>query len=216
MTTAEFIKILQDADPSGTAHVRMSGGVPIHAEHKPGYWDGPYQYIDKEGNWVYSSRDSKVDISCTDIDDFVYDMFDTYKNPTWEEVKSKFKFELTYSIPEQRKEREDCILNQAKEAYDSAMSMYNCNKDKGESRAISRSSEGWAWFQNKLVDDETIKPNMHHYYTWKVYDKPTLFGLIQKEQSSNPYNVEAVFKSGLFERLDNNKLPGYYEWVLKK
>ena len=40
-------------------------------------------------------------------------------------------------------------------------------------------------------------------------------GLIKKEQSSNVHNVEAVLKSGLFERVDNNKMPGYYEWIKK-
>ena len=50
MKTSEFIKMLQEADPSGEAHVRMYGGVPKFAELKPGYWDGPYSYIDEEGN----------------------------------------------------------------------------------------------------------------------------------------------------------------------
>lgn len=216
MTTGEFIKMLQDADPDGSAHIRMSGGVPKGAELKAGYWDGPYHYIDDEGNWVYSSKGLKVDIWCEEIDDFVSDMLDTYDKPSWEDVKKKFKFELTYSIPEQRKEREDGILARAKEAYDSTIDMYNRFREEGEKRALKRASEGWTWFQNKLVDDETLKPNMHHYYTWKVYEKSSFLGLIKKEESSNPHNVEAVFKSGLFERLDNNKMPGYYEWVLKK
>lgn len=216
MTTSEFIKILQKADPDGSAHVRMSGGIPIFAELKPGYWDGPYHYLDKDGNWVYSSRGSKVDIWCQEIDDFVHEMVDTYNTPTWEEVKSKFKFELTYSNPEQRKEREDGILKQAKESYDSSVEMHNRFKDEGIERAVKRTNEGWTWFQNKLVDDDTVKPNMHYYYTWKVYDKPSFLGLIKKEQGSNLHNVEAVLKSGLFEKLDNDVMPGYYQWILKK
>lgn len=215
MTTKEFIEMLQKADPDGTSHIRMSGGIPIFAELKPGYWDGPYQYIDKEGNWVYSSKGSKVDIYCEEIYDFVSNMIETYEVPTWEEVESKFKFELSYSIPEQRTERENRILKEAKEAYDSSLDMHKRFKEEGEERALKRAAEGWTWFQNKLVDDETLKPNMHYYYTWKVYDKPEYFGLVKKEQGSNPYNVEAVFKSGLFERIDNNKMPGYYQWILK-
>lgn len=212
MTTAEFIKMLQEADPDGTSHVRMYGGVPIFADAKPGYWDGPYHYIDEEGNWVYSSEGTKVDIWCKEIDDFVSEMMDTYNIPSWEEVKSKFKFKLTYASSE---ERENAILKQAKEAYDSSVEMYSRFRKEGEERALKRASEGWTWFQNKLVDDETLKPNNHHYYTWKIYE-PSLLGLAKKEEGSNPYNVEAVMKSGLFERLDNNKMPGYYEWVLKK
>ena len=48
MTTSQFIKMLQEADPSGEAHIRMDGGIPLFAELKPGYWDGPYEYIDEE------------------------------------------------------------------------------------------------------------------------------------------------------------------------
>jgi hypothetical protein len=58
MTTKEFIKILQDADPSGEAHIRMEGGIPMYAELKAGYWDGPYAYIE-DGKYVYSAEGSK-------------------------------------------------------------------------------------------------------------------------------------------------------------
>lgn len=71
MTTSEFIEILKKADPSGEAHIRMEGGIPLFAELKPGYWDGPYSYIDKDDNYVYTSAGSKVDIYCVDIWDFV-------------------------------------------------------------------------------------------------------------------------------------------------
>ena len=29
-------------------------------------------------------------------------------------------------------------------------------------------------------------------------------------------DTEGLLKSGLFEKIDNNKLDGYYEWILKK
>nr|QBM02768.1 hypothetical protein [uncultured archaeon] len=214
MTTSQFIKMLQDADPSGIAHIRMSGGVPKYAELKPGYWDGPYQYIDDDGNWVYSSMNNKVDIWTEEIEDYIGEMLDTYNTPPWDEIKKKFKFELT-SSPELNKEREDKILKEAKSAYDDLVEIYKRFREEGEARAIKNANDGWTWFQNKLVDDNTIESNQHHYYTWKIYDKPTLMGLIKKEQSSNSHNVEAVYKSGLFERVDNNKMPGYYEWIKK-
>ena len=97
MTTKEFIKMLQDADPSGDAHIRMSGGVPRYAELKPGYWDGPYSYIDGDGNWVYSSMNNKVDIWTEEIDDYVGDMCDTYDTPPWEDIKKKFKLKMRLS-----------------------------------------------------------------------------------------------------------------------
>jgi len=207
MTTKEFIKMLQDADPSGNAHVRMSGGIPIWAEHKEGYWDGPYSYIDEDGKWVYSTKGSKVDICTYEIDDFVFEKVSTHNIPTWEDVASKFKFELSYSNKEQRDEKEIHILEEAREAYDSAVAMHKKFENDGIARAIERSNKGWKWFQNKLVDDKTIKPNLHHFYTWFVLDENG------KEEWSNLHNVEAVYKSGLFERLDNSIKPGYYQWV---
>jgi hypothetical protein len=38
---------------------------------------------------------------------------------------------------------------------------------------------------------------------------------IQKKYSA-VYNVEGVYKSDLFERIDNNLKEGYYQWILKK
>lgn len=209
MTTSEFIKMLQEADPSGSAHIRMEGGIPVFAEHKAGYWDGPYSYIDEEGNYVYSTQGSKVDIHCRDVDEFVEHHFNIHDPNNWEKIQSKFKFELSYSIPEQRKEREDIILNSAKKSWEEYYEIYKEMFDEQVDKSIENSKNGWTWFQNKEVENKELKPNMHHYYTWKIYDKNGV------EQSSNPYNTQGVYKSNFFERLDNDKMPGYYQWILK-
>lgn len=209
MTTGEFIKMLQEADPSGTAHIRMSGGIPMSVELKPGYWDGPYSYIDEDENWVHTTSGQKVDIWCTEVDDFVSDKIDTYNRPSWEDIKNKFKFELSYSFQDHRIERENYILKQAKKAYDEAIELHEKFRVDGEKRALENSEKGWRWFQNKEVDNKDLRPNPHHYYTWIVLDETG------KNQGSNLSNVESVYKSGLFERLDNESMPGYYEWVIK-
>lgn len=210
MTTKEFIKMLQEADPSGEAHIRMDGGMPWFAELKPGYWDGPYSYKDEDGNYVYSSKGEKVDLYCMGIDEFVEHHFNLFEKDNWEKIKSKFKFELTYSIPEQRKEREDNIIKHAKEVWDRMYEIHHKFFEEEKTVSIERAHKGWTWFQNKLVDAPAPESNMHHYYTWKIYDENG------KEEGSNVYNTQGVYKSGLFERLDNNKKLGYYEWVLKK
>jgi hypothetical protein len=206
MKTKEFIKMLQEADPSGEAHIRMEGGIPRFAELKPGYWDGPYSYLDEDGNWVYSSEGDKVDIHCFDRYDYVSEMFTTYSIPTWGEVRSKFKFRLGYS---DNSEREENSLTDAKEAFEHSTEMYQGFKVEEEELALSRSEKGWTWFQNKLVDDPTIRPNIHHYYTWIVLDETG------KDQGSNLHNVQPVYKSGLFERHDNGVKEGYYQWIKK-
>jgi hypothetical protein len=125
MTTSEFIKMLQEADPSGQAHIRMEGGIPIFAELKEGYWDGPYSYIDADGNYVYSSAGMKVDIHCRDIDGFVDYHFDLFEENNWENIKKMFKFELGgYAIASQRNERAERIINHAKEAWDRYYEMH--------------------------------------------------------------------------------------------
>ena len=210
MKTKEFIKILQDADPSGEAHIRMSGGIPSHAVLKEGYWDGPYSYIDEDSNYVYTTQGMKVDIHCTEIDDFVEEHVNIHNPNNWEEIRDKFKFDLTYAIKEQRDERSGRVLDNAREAFDMITGIRKTMLSESEVRAINNAKKGVRFFQNKLVDDETLRPNLHHYYTWEIIDTNN------KRIGSNPYHVEGVSKTGNFERLDNNVKEGYYEWVLKE
>lgn len=209
MTTAEFIKMLQEADPSGQAHIRMDGGIPKSAELKEGYWDGPYSYLDVEGRWVYSSEGAKVDIYTTDIEDFTIKGFNAYNIPEWEEIKKKFIFKLgSYISDENRSQRERSILEQAKESYDWSKKFYMEMRERIEGDAIERANKGWTWFQNKEVDSN-IKPNPHVYYTWIVLDENG------KNLGSCLDHVQAVYSSGLFERHDNGLKKGYYQWIKK-
>jgi len=203
MTTSEFIEILKKADPSGDAHIRMEGGIPLFAELKPGYWDGPYSYIDKDDNYVYTSAGSKVDIYCVDIWDFVERNMN--RNTKWEEIEKKFKFELTYSIKEHRDERANSILKQAKEAYSDIMEILTSSYNRSLEEMIKNAEKGWKWFQNKDVDKNEV-PNMHKYYTWKIFDENG------KEQGSNIHMTESIQDSGLWSKLESNEIPGYYEW----
>jgi hypothetical protein len=213
MTTGEFIKLLQKEDPDGTAHLRMSGGIPKYVVHKEGYYDGPYSYFDKEGNWVYSIQGSKVDVYCEDIEGFVSNKLDTYQIPTWESIKEKFKFELGgYSVESQRNERAEGILKQAKEAYDDMLAVYEGFQDRYEKIAVERANAGWKFYQDMEVDNPDIHPNLHHYYTWLIYDENGKF----KGEGSCVADTQAVYKSGLFERKASELVHGYYEWTLKK
>ena len=62
--------------------------------------------------------------------------------------------------------------------------------------------------ENKDVDKNEI-PNMHYYYTWKIFDENGI------GQGSNVHQTESIQKSGLWEKLDNRVKKGYYQWVLK-
>lgn len=210
MKTKDFIKMLQDADPDGEGHVRMSGGIPTFAEAKPGYYDGPYTYIDDDGNYVYSTKGYKVDVFCQEIEEFVEDLV-SHKDVKWEDIESKFKFELTYSMPEQRKQREDVIINSAKKFYHEMIDIHTRSFDRGLKEMLENAEKGWKWYQNKLVDSEDIKERaMHHHYTWKIFDENG------KSQGSNIWMTQSVKESGKWERLDNNEIEGYYQWILIK
>jgi len=105
MTTKEFIKMLQDADPTGESHVRMYGGVPIGAARIPGYYDGNYAYIDEDNNYVSTMKGDKVDIYYTDSLDIISNNYDDdkTKEENWEIIKSKFIFDLGPDITDREK-----------------------------------------------------------------------------------------------------------------
>ena len=198
MKTKDFIKMLNEADPSGESHIRMEGGIPVCAELKPGYWDGPYTYTDEEGNYVTSSQGSKVDIHCMDIDDFIESNY--RDNIEWEEIESKFKFDLTWSNKDQRDEKANSILKKAKESYLETKNINDSLYNQALGEMIKNAENGWEWFQDKEAES---------YYTWKIFTK---WG---KKESSNIWNTRCIQKSGLWEKLDNNKVHGYYQWIYK-
>jgi len=204
MKTKDFIKMLQKEDPSGESHIRMSGGIPIGCEGKAGYWDGPYEYIDEDGNYVYTTQGGKVDIYTLDIFDFVGRQIDRRNTPSWDEVKAKFKFDLTYSIPEHREERTNLILKEAEEAYHDIIQIKKQNYERTLAEMEENAIKGWKWFQNKLVDTEG---GYHHYYTWKIIDETG------RELGSNVYYTESIQLSGKWNKQDSDTKPGYYEWV---
>ena len=72
MTTTKLIELLKEADPDGTAHVRIPGGTIFNVELKEGYWDGPYSYVE-DGKFIISTKEFKVDIIPHDYDDWIYD-----------------------------------------------------------------------------------------------------------------------------------------------
>ncbi len=205
MTTKQFIDMLQKADPKGEGHLRMPGGVPKFAEPKEGYWDGPYQYIDEEGNFVTSISGYKVDIHCVDIEDYASDLADREEYQKWEDVEHHFKFELGgYSNKNQRNEKIQSYIERARSSWEEMRGIQKTMKDRALTEMLSNAEKGWKWFQDKKVDTEGGR---HHYYSWKVYDEKG------KERGSNVWNTESVQKSGQWEKLDNGVKEGYYQWV---
>lgn len=206
MTTKQLIKLLKEADPSGESHIRMDGGIPLYVISKPGYWDGPYSYIDEFGNWVESKQGTKVDIYTLDIWDFVEGKLDDNPNITFEEIKQMIKFDMGNSKT-YKELRVDPLLDKAKAAYDEIKEIEDKIYQKSLEDMIENAKKGWTWFQDKRIDSDD--PSMHYYYTWKIYDENL------EEQGSCVNNTQSIQKSGLWERLDNGVKSGYYQWIFK-
>lgn len=158
MKTSEFIKLLQDADPSGETHIRLDGGIPYYVEPKPGYYDGPYSYLDDDGNWVYTTQGDKIDIYCyepEDIAEKVLYQWNEYTEGTddlWDKVKAKFKFRLTYAIEEHRKEREDAFLKPVKQFLDDMIPFHKKQADYWYKETTKAVEDGYRFFKKYKGD----------------------------------------------------------------
>ena len=79
MKTKELIEMLKEADPSGECHVRIEGLSPSCCVRKPGYWDGPYQYVEDD-TLVFSTKGEKVDIYLLETFDWVGRHLDDWRD----------------------------------------------------------------------------------------------------------------------------------------
>jgi hypothetical protein len=205
MKTKDLIKILQEEDPSGESHVRIGDGNPIFfAGGKPGYWDGPYNYLEKgedgKFTWVASTEGHKVDIYTMDLFDFA----ERFQGD-WEEMKKHIRVEYTYLDDD---ERAKSFMKKAEKECKEYKDMRDAHYKDGYEEMVKNAEKGWKWFQDKKVD-RNEKPNLHKYYTWKIYNEKG------KKEGSCIHNVESIIKSGDWEKLDNKKKRGYYQWIYK-
>jgi hypothetical protein len=203
MKTKELIKLLQEADPNGESYVRIDGGIPVCVELKPGYYDGSYSYYDENKKYCISRMGSKVDIHTTAIFDYVVDNMGSFpNNKSIEEVLDKFNFYLSENEEQNNKEKERYV-QQIINAYNENIKMDENLYEEALANMYANALNGWTWFQNKLVD--TIGKE-HHFYTWLIYNEN------EKKIGSCINNTESIVTSGLWEKVDNNKIEGYYEW----
>jgi hypothetical protein len=203
MTTSEFIKMLQDADPSGTAHIRIDGDIPYAAVLKQGYWDGPYSYL-KDGKWVYSTKNSKVDIYSISKEDIVSEVLDEW-NPfkesdegLWEKVESKFIFELTYVHTEDRIKN---FMKPVKEFYDDWVKFRKSSWEKHLDDVVALHERGCKFLRKKETQNKW-------YYGWKFINEnnPKDVGC------ANLATTYPILESGKFKEIEYDN--EYYEYIL--
>jgi len=197
MKTSEFIKLLQEADPSGEAHLRMGAGIPSYVQLKEGYWDGPYSYLNENGDYVNSMKGMKVDVYFTETEDIIEreleDNWNPYLDPIdglWERVKEKFKFEYTYSIKAQAEEREINFLKEPEEYFNWLVEYKKNSWQKELLEMKEKANKGWKFYQVK--DPKLI------YYDWMILDENG------KNQGANLCTTYPILKSGNFQILEDD------------
>lgn len=206
MTTKEFIKILQEADPSGEAHIRMDGGVPEFVELKEGYWDGPYKYIDADDRMVTTTKGMKVDVYCRDYsyyiwDDLEWNSYQETEDGLFEKLKQRFVFDygVTYeNLPQHRKDDIDRFHKKLKEDLDEYIAYKRESDQKYLQEVIDKYNKGWRFLQKKDAK-------------WKFYDW-NILNENGKGEGANWATTGPVLLSGKFEPFENGD---FLEWKLK-
>lgn len=113
MTTSELIDRLRAADPEGNTHISC-GGTFVDVYVEPGFYDGPYSYINEDGKYEISDKGNKVVIINKDLQDFVYDLvIDSREKPTLDEVFDKIIFNIGKSSSERLKSKVEKYYKEA-------------------------------------------------------------------------------------------------------
>jgi len=203
MTTKEFIEMLQKEDPSGEAHIRMDGGVPEFCELKPGYYDGAYNYIDKDGKYVSTTQGMKVDIYCTEPSTYIWDNYmewnEFQEDPElgWERLKTWFRFEYGNMISGYE-DREAGFFKKLRKDFDEYVQFAIDSRKKYVDDVLEKHSNGWKFMQKK-------EPKMK-FYDWNIV-KPD-----GKNDGANWATTGPILLSGKFEAIDRGE---FLEWIPK-
>lgn len=189
MTTKELIELLQEADPDGTSHIRLTGGIPRYILFKDN--DEPYHYIDENGNFITKSSGTKVDIYCDDVFEFVLNKHTTLDS--LDEIKNTFIFDDDVDI-----EYKNLIIREVEDSYRIIDTNIKQLYDESLSQMRERAYNGWEWY-------EKITENLDGRSKWIVVDENGIKNL--------PTYTEIITKSEEWVETYNNKIEGYKEWV---
>lgn len=202
MTTSEFIKMLQEEDPSGEAHIRLGDGVPYSVELKEGYWDGPYSYINENEQYVTTTKGMKVDIYCKTSSDIVWDLnwisFQESREDLKKRLLDKFVYDYTYSDPKQKQERIDNNIKHILEELEEYMTYKEESDKKCLEEVVEKYKSGWRFYQ--------LKNGKMTYYSWRILNTKSW------DEGANYATTGPILNSGIFTAIDRGD--EYLEWVL--
>lgn len=214
MRTGQFIKMLQEVDPTGEGFIMMSdGGVPQWFEQKHGYYDGAYSFIDERGRMVKSTDENKVDVICKEKEWVIWDDLDWlvrqdmavavekgvpyhFDEEYWfQRTKELFIFDST--VADEYKEKFFQTIRGDFESWRS----YKVEADQEwMERTLKEYNEGIRFFEEKDKKEGYRK-------TFEVHVDGKQDGLCSG-------TIQALFYSGAFKRIEHNdKL---WEWIPKE
>ena len=202
MTTNEFIKMLQEADPKGDTHLRFPDGMPFFAELKEGYWDGAYDYINEDGKWVCSIKNLKVDVHFKTRYDFIEEKIGRYPNlKTLDEIYEYFIFEFDGYTESSKNDKiktyKELIQKDYYEIVNLEKYLYNDSIEEMKKRSLN----GWKIYQPINSD--------FSYNNWLFLDENG------NNQGSNYFRINPIVSTDLWLKIESTTMRGYYEYILK-
>jgi len=200
MKTKEFIKMLKEADPSGEAYVRLpDGGAPYYAEHKEGYWDGAYQYLEKidghKPTLITSTRGSKVDITSLHIDDIVWE-----EDGNIERIKNRLRFDMTF-YPDVNNNKINTYMKYVEEEAEWVHKKHIDSVEDWKNRVLEK------WFNEEDIITTEIRQPLDKKIGW--FNQMTAHHLFKSKQHLCQGECMAIIESGEFYPEKNKK---YYIW----
>jgi hypothetical protein len=145
MKTKDFIKMLQEEDPTGEGYLRFgsSDEAIVCCEAKDGYWDGMYSYYDPDTKiWHKTTNGYKVDIHFITWDDIVWECYGDM-----DKIRKRLNPDYSsYSDKKQREEKyEKFWKNVEEEALDARETFEKLNNEMLQ-RVLTRFKEGWSYW----------------------------------------------------------------------
>ena len=151
----------------------------------------------------------KVDIHYKEPEDYIWELsWNSYQDPEeelWNKVRENFRFELSYSIKEQRQEKEDRFFNGLKEELDDYIKYKRASDQKCLDEIIESYKKGWRFHQQ--IDSKYSKYK-YNFYAWKILNEKG------KNEGANWATTGPILLSGQFESHES-EFEGYIEWKLK-
>jgi hypothetical protein len=140
MKTKDFIKMLQEEDPTGEGYVRVEGGAIHHVEAKEGYWDGSYKYYDPQTRKLHITTENyKVDVITIDVEDIVWD-----ECGDMEKIRERLvpNYE-SYADPNQKKEAYDNFWKKVEDEAKDAKESWDILRQDLIDGVIKKYKDGW-------------------------------------------------------------------------